>query len=165
MNRLALVLTVAAVSAFGASAMAQTNPPSPTAPSTTTPATPAPMTPAPMTTTPSLVPGNPVAPDPYYTAPMTSAHWRSTELVGKPVYTRQDERIGDIDELVMNADGRVVAAIIGVGGFLGMGERKVAVAFPTLKMVRDINGAGRISVDLSKESLTAAPVYTAAKTN
>ncbi len=103
--------------------------------------------------------------EPFYATQLTPANWRSTEIVGKPVYSRQDERIGEIDELVLNSEGRVVAAVVGVGGFLGMGERKVAIAYPTLKMARDASGAGRISVDLNKEMLKAAPEYKMPKTN
>jgi uncharacterized protein YrrD len=125
---------------------------------TTTPVTPP-------INTPAVSPASPAIADPFYSMQLTPANWRSTELVGKPVYSRQDERIGEIDELILSSDGRVVAAVVGVGGFLGMGERKVAISFPAMKMARDANAVTKISVDLSKESLKAAPVYTMPKTN
>jgi sporulation protein YlmC with PRC-barrel domain len=140
MNKIASLSVIAIASIVGASALAQTTPP-------------------------VSNPSAPMTADPFYTAQMTSMNWRSTELVGKPVYSRQEERIGEIDELVLNSEGRVVAAVVGVGGFLGMGERKVAIAFPSLKMVRDSQGAGRFSIDLSKETLKAAPEYKMPKTN
>jgi PRC-barrel domain len=111
---------------------------------------------------------NPAAPalaDPFYAIQLTPMNWRSTEIVGKPVYSRMEERIGEIDELILSSDGRVVAAVVGVGGFLGLGERKVAISFPAMKMMRDANGVSRISVDLSKDTLKAAPAYTMPKTN
>jgi PRC-barrel domain len=124
----------------------------------TVPATPPVMAPA-------TSPAAPAMADPFYASQLTSANWRSTEIVGKPVYSRMEERIGEIDELILSNDGRVVAAVVGVGGFLGMGERKVAISFPAMKMMRDANGVSRISVDLSKDTLKAAPVYTMPKTN
>ncbi len=145
MNKLASLSVVAIASVIGASAIAQTTPP---------------VTPPAGAASPA-----PVMSEPFYATQLTPANWRSTEIVGKPVYSRQDERIGEIDELVLNSEGRVVAAVVGVGGFLGMGERKVAIAYPTLKMARDASGAGRISVDLNKEMLKAAPEYKMPKTN
>jgi sporulation protein YlmC with PRC-barrel domain len=140
MKKLASLSVIVIASVMGAAAIAQTAPP-------------------------VASPSAPVIADPFYTPQLTSSNWRSTELVGKPVYSRQEERIGEIDELVINNEGRVVAAVVGVGGFLGMGEHKVAIAFPSLKMVRDSQGAGRFSVDLSKETLKAAPEYKMPKTN
>jgi PRC-barrel domain len=102
--------------------------------------------------------------DPFYAVPMTSVAWRSTEIVGKPVYTRQDQRIGEVDELLVGPDGRILAAVVGVGGFLGIGERKVALAFPALQMTRDARGV-KLSVDLNRDMLRAAPEYTMARTN
>ncbi len=103
--------------------------------------------------------------DTFYAPQLTRANWRSTELVGKPVYNGKDERIGEIDELVLSNDGRVVAAIVGVGGFQGMAERKVSIAFPDIKMMRDSNGTARVSVDLSREMLQSAPEFKAPKMN
>jgi sporulation protein YlmC with PRC-barrel domain len=120
---------------------------------------------APPTTPPAASQASPAIADPFYSLQLTPANWRATELVGKPVYSRQDERIGEIDELILSNDGRIVAAVVGVGGFLGMGERKVAIAFPAMKMVRESSSVTKISVDLSKETLKAAPAYTMPKTN
>jgi len=58
--------------------------------------------------------------------------WRSTKLIGLDIYNRADEKIGDINEILLDKDGRVKAVVIGVGGFLGMGEHDVAVPMSKL---------------------------------
>lgn len=55
------------------------------------------------------------------------------ELTGKPVYSSDDERVGEIGELILDANGQVTEVIIDVGGFLGLGEKPVAVAFEDLR--------------------------------
>ncbi|HEX5777850.1 MAG TPA: PRC-barrel domain-containing protein, partial [Xanthobacteraceae bacterium] len=59
-----------------------------------------------------------------------SAEW----LINKNVYSSQDEDIGTIEDLIIGQDGRVQAVVIGVGGFLGLGEKSVAVNFGALEM-------------------------------
>jgi sporulation protein YlmC with PRC-barrel domain len=63
--------------------------------------------------------------------------FRSTNLVGKTVYNLQDENIGSISDLILDRSGRVAAVIIGVGGFLGLGQSDVAVPMNSLKFVPD----------------------------
>ena len=54
---------------------------------------------------------------------------RASKLIGTKVVNTANETIGDINEIVLGKDGKVAAVIIGVGGFLGMGEREVAMNF------------------------------------
>jgi sporulation protein YlmC with PRC-barrel domain len=61
--------------------------------------------------------------------------WRASKLVGVDVYNEANEKIGDIDETILDKSGKVTNVIIGVGGFLGIGEHYVAVAFDKLKWV------------------------------
>jgi sporulation protein YlmC with PRC-barrel domain len=63
--------------------------------------------------------------------------FRSTNLVGKTVYNLQDENIGDISDLIVDSKGRVAGVIVGVGGFLGMGQSEVAVPMNALKFEPD----------------------------
>ena len=51
----------------------------------------------------------------------------ANNLIGRRVYSGNDETVGDINDLIVNLDGSVEGVVIGVGGFLGMGEKKVAV--------------------------------------
>lgn len=59
--------------------------------------------------------------------------WQSSKLIGLNVYNQQNDKIGDIKELLLDKDGKVTQVAIGVGGFLGMGEHDVAVKWTDLK--------------------------------
>lgn len=61
--------------------------------------------------------------------------WRASKLEGVNVYNQEDEHVGDITEVLVNKDGQVEAVVIGVGGFLGIGQRDVAVPFNALEWV------------------------------
>jgi sporulation protein YlmC with PRC-barrel domain len=63
--------------------------------------------------------------------------WRSSKLIGVDVYNEANEKVGDIEELILDKSGKVEHVVLGVGGFLGMGEHYVAVAFDKLKWVND----------------------------
>jgi sporulation protein YlmC with PRC-barrel domain len=62
--------------------------------------------------------------------------WRTSKLDGLDVYNN-DEKIGDIKELLVDNSGKIQAVVIGVGGFLGMGEHDVAVPFEQIKFVNE----------------------------
>ena len=64
-----------------------------------------------------------------------SSEWRSSKLVGASVYGPDNKSIGSIDDLILDQKGAIKAAVIGVGGFLGVGEHLVAVAFDQIKFV------------------------------
>src|SRR3569833_3217722 len=59
--------------------------------------------------------------------------WQGAKLIGLIVYDTQNEKIGDIKELMTDKDGKIEQVAIGVGGFLGMGEHDVAVKWTDLK--------------------------------
>jgi sporulation protein YlmC with PRC-barrel domain len=59
--------------------------------------------------------------------------WRASKVVGLNVYNDNNEKIGSINDLLMDKSGNVKAAVIGVGGFLGMGAHLVAVSFDKIK--------------------------------
>src|SRR5690606_36160227 len=79
-----------------------------------------------------------------------------------PVYSSaaaDAERIGEINDLVISAEGDVAAVIIGVGGFLGLGEKNVAVDYAQLQWTGAEDG-DRIVLETTKEALNAAPAVT-----
>jgi sporulation protein YlmC with PRC-barrel domain len=59
--------------------------------------------------------------------------WRASKLVGVNVYNDANEKIGDINDVILDKAGKVENVILGVGGFLGMGEHYVAVGYDKLK--------------------------------
>lgn len=59
--------------------------------------------------------------------------WQGSKLIGLSVYDSQNQKIGSIVQLMVDKNGTIQSVVIGVGGFLGMGERDVAVKFADLK--------------------------------
>jgi len=64
-------------------------------------------------------------------------NWRASKLVGLSVYNDNNESLGSINDLLMDKDGNIKGVVLGVGGFLGVGEHLVAVAFDKIKFVND----------------------------
>ncbi len=62
-----------------------------------------------------------------------SGLWQASKLIGLDVYNNQNQKIGDIKQLMVSKSGKIDDVVIGVGGFLGMGQRDVAVKFGELK--------------------------------
>ena len=61
--------------------------------------------------------------------------WRASKVVGLNVYNDHNENVGSINDLLMDKNGNIKAAVLGVGGFLGMGEHLVAVPFDKIRFV------------------------------
>jgi sporulation protein YlmC with PRC-barrel domain len=64
-------------------------------------------------------------------------NWRASKLVGLSVYNDNNESLGSINDLLMDKDGNIKGVVLGVGGFLGVGEHLVAVAFDKIKFVNE----------------------------
>jgi len=64
-------------------------------------------------------------------------NWRASKLVGLSVYNDNNESIGAINDLLTEKDGKIKAVVIGVGGFLGIGEHLVAIPFEKVKFVNE----------------------------
>jgi sporulation protein YlmC with PRC-barrel domain len=71
------------------------------------------------------------------TAVHKEGQWRSSKLIGVNVYNDNNDKIGDIQELILDKSGKVDNVVLGVGGFLGMGEHYVAVPMEKLKWVNE----------------------------
>ncbi|MEX2578173.1 MAG: PRC-barrel domain-containing protein [Verrucomicrobiales bacterium] len=67
----------------------------------------------------------------------------SAELGAATVYNKQDEDLGNIDRLVLNADGQVEFAVVSVGGFLGIGDRLVAVPWSSFEIMEEVDDSER----------------------
>ncbi len=84
------------------------------------------------------------------------------ELTGAKVYGVNDDSIGEIADLVAAENGDLKEAIIDVGGFLGMGEKPVAVGFEDLQILRNEDGSDiRVYISATEEQLEALPKYEA----
>ena len=82
-----------------------------------------------------------------------------SNIYKQDVYDDKENKIGDVNDVLLDKDGRISAVIIGVGGFLGVGEKDVAVPFNALKMAEK-NGDQYLVMNTTKEALESAPGYT-----
>ena len=81
-------------------------------------------------------------------------------LEGTRVYGVNDEDVGEVGEILLDDSGKVKDVVLDVGGFLGLGEREVAVPMDRLQILR--NDAGddvRIYIDATQDALEALPEY------
>lgn len=93
-----------------ATAIAQTSAPTPSAPA---------ATPAPAAETAKVPPNNLAG----------QGKWRATKLIGVDVYGPDDKKVGDITEVLFDKTGKIEMVTVGVGGFLGIGSKDVAIPF------------------------------------
>jgi len=66
-----------------------------------------------------------------------TGNWRASKVVGLSVYNDKNESLGSINDLLTDKSGKIVAVVIGVGGFLGVGEHLVAIPFEKVKFVNE----------------------------
>src|SRR3712207_7517143 len=64
---------------------------------------------------------------------MQPDQWRASKLVGVNIYGQNNEKIGDVNEVLIDRKGNADAVVIGVGGFLGIGEKDVAIPFSAIE--------------------------------
>jgi len=81
------------------------------------------------------------------------------KLIGTRVYGNEDEDLGEIGDVIVSADGNVEAYIIDVGGFLGLGEKPVALDAAELDIMRDADGNLSIYTGFNEEQLKSQPEY------
>ena len=90
---------------------------------------------------------------------LPSSGLQVSDFYKQTVYDPKDNKIGDVKDLILEKDGKVNAAIIGVGGFLGAGEKDVAVPFDQLQL-KDKNGKRYLVMNANKDALNSAPGLT-----
>jgi sporulation protein YlmC with PRC-barrel domain len=107
-------------------------------------------------------------------APVAAAgQWRASKLVGVNIYNKQNDKIGDINDVIIDSSGKVDGIVVSVGGFLGMGEHDVMMKLSQIKFA---NKAGttttgstssnskqwypdRGTVNATKDQLKAMPQF------
>jgi hypothetical protein len=80
-------------------------------------------------------------------------------ILGREVRSAADENMGRIVDVIVDRDGTVRAAVIDFGGFLGVGSRKIVVDWRALRFGAIANKSDSISLELTKEQVSAAPEY------
>lgn len=89
------------------------------------------------------------------------AELTAENLEGVAVYDSTDERVGEISDIALTEDGQVEEVIVDVGGFLGLGEKPVAIAFDELELNRDGNDMGGLQArtSISAEEFETMPAW------
>ena len=139
-----------------------------TQPSATAPATTAPATAAPATN--SMAPAKSMSAAPATTASADTKtgsyltqqaqdQVSANTYIGQSVYNGSNESIGKVNDLIMQKQGGIVAAVVGVGGFLGIGEKNVAVPIANINVAQNNDGTVKLSTSESADSLKAAPEF------
>lgn len=110
--------------------------------------------------TQGTTPPNRVVPEAYLTSKPASS-FRVDQLIGSNLHSRTDSgTIGSISDLLINEDGQILAVIVEVGGFLGIGQKNVAIPWESVERTMNEKGDGyELHVSRSKEELTEAPEY------
>src|SRR5579871_1318647 len=81
-----------------------------------------------------------------------------TDYYKQDVYDPQQSKIGSVDDVLLDKSGKVTGLVIGVGGFLGAGEKDVIVPFTALKMTKK-NDKWWLTLNETKDDLKSAPGF------
>jgi len=85
--------------------------------------------------------------------------WLSSKFIGIDVVGTDDKKIGDVSDVLFDQQGKVEAYVVGVGGFLGIGAKDVALAPSAFQPVKDNNNNERLKLSMTKEELEKAPAF------
>jgi sporulation protein YlmC with PRC-barrel domain len=89
---------------------------------------------------------------------LSTDHWLASDVYKASVYDPSEHKIGDVTDLMIDGNGNVTAAIISVGGFLGVGQKDVVIPFKELQIsMRD--GKNWLVLNRTKDELKTAPAY------
>ena len=111
----------------------------------------------PVTSPPAAAPSTAPGAMKFYSS--TLGQMRASKLIGLNVKNNANENIGEINDLIMTKELDNIVAIVGVGGFLGIGEKDVAIPIGDINAVKDENNTLRLTITASKEQLEALPVF------
>lgn len=89
---------------------------------------------------------------------LSTSDWLASDIYRADIYDNAEHKIGDVTDLVMDKSGNIKTAVIGVGGFLGVGQKDVAIPFADLK-VASRDGKSWLVLDRTKDDLKKAPAY------
>jgi sporulation protein YlmC with PRC-barrel domain len=101
------------------------------------------------------------APAPEPPKPVQADAFLASNYIGESVYSGTGDNaqnIGDVNDIVIDSKGMAKSIVVGVGGFLGIGEKNVAMEFPKLSWV-EANGDRWLVTDVSKEQLEGMPAF------
>jgi sporulation protein YlmC with PRC-barrel domain len=151
MNLKALSLSAATAALLATSAIAQNTTTDPvTSPAATAPSASGTTSTATTTTTEAV----------QFTSSISASQMAVSKLTGTDVRNAAGDNLGDINDVIVDKAGVPTVAVIGVGGFLGIGEKNVGVPFQALQFPTSTETNMRVArLDVTKEALKAAPTF------
>lgn len=91
-------------------------------------------------------------------AGLSSYQFRASDIIGEEIENAQGQEVGEIDDLIVTQDNNVLYAVVSVGGFLGIGDRLVAIPYKDLQVNR--RGADTVvTYNVTREELKARPEF------
>ena len=88
-----------------------------------------------------------------------AADMRASKLLGSDVYNLKNEQIGEVQDLIIDNGKTIKAVVLSVGGFLGIGERHVAVQPGSIVLTEQNDGSAKLVVNTNKDELKNAPPF------
>ena len=144
-----MITTAAAALVVGSAAAQQTPPPSKAPPATKS------------ETMPNAMPN--AKGSHQFVTTQAEDQWLASKFKGTDVMGANNEKIGDVNDVLFDQNGRVLAYVIGVGGFLGIGQKDVALAPNAFRVTNDRNEM-KLMLAMSKDELKNAPEFKARST-
>lgn len=163
-----LIVTTAFLGLIAAPAIAQAPSPAPgaapgatpAAPMAPAPAAPTPAAPAPSAGTSATSSSSAAAGGAGFISEQKTSQWLASNVIGASVVGPDNKTIGEINDFVIDQSGTAEAAVVGVGGFLGVGEKDVAIPFKSLQITRKENGMlDKVTLPMTKADLEKAPTF------
>jgi sporulation protein YlmC with PRC-barrel domain len=96
---------------------------------------------------------------PKFITQQTDQERLASKWIGQPLSNQANESVGSVSDLVIGQNGQIDAVVVGVGGFLGIGEKMVAIPFSAVQAATDSDGNTKLVVQLSKDELNKAPEF------
>ena len=94
--------------------------------------------------------------DSQQTTQQPSYSFRATDLIGQDIENAEGDEIGEVEDLIITDDDTILMAVVSVGGFLGIGDKKVAIPYDELTLAED---GEQITFNATKEELEARPEF------
>ena len=164
-----LMVTTALTGLVIGAAVAEGTPPAPSSPSSppaaqsTPPATPPAKSPEMTTPAPSSsAAAKPEASSPKFVNSQRSDQFLASKFKGTDVVGADNEKIGDVSDILFDKDGKIEAYVIGVGGFLGIGAKDVALAPSAFQVVpgdKSKNESDKLKLSMTKDELKQASTF------
>jgi hypothetical protein len=94
-----------------------------------------------------------------FVANQSDNQYLASAIMGKDVLDSSGNKIGSAKDILFDAQGKMAAVVVGVGGFLGIGEKSIAISFDQVKPGKDANGNVTLNASVSQDDVNGAPGF------